>query len=171
MYCEPYQCRDSWAVGEQSFRQSVARIEQIKFCLSENLRPFGSVLVGPFSLIQPKILSVCLRARLAGAKVDEVVLLALRASQLQLRREITREVDRLCQKYTNSRHALIAIDQGVAIELLGAVIKHVAGVRPTRPQLVRALLAIKTAKRGTVFQLGGGIVLDFTTRNYTVSVV
>lgn len=112
-----------------------------------------------------------LRARLAGAKVDEVALLALRASQLQLRREITREVDRLCQKYTNSRHALIAIDQRVAIELLGAVIKHVAGVRPTRPQLVRALLAIKTAKRGTVFQLGGGIVLHFTTRNYTVSVV
>ncbi len=112
-----------------------------------------------------------LRARLAGAKVDEVALLALRASQLQLRREITREVDRLCQKYTNSRHALIAIDQEVAIELLGAVIKHVAGVRPTRPQLVRALLAIKTAKRGTVFQLGGGIVLHFTIRNYTVSVV
>lgn len=112
-----------------------------------------------------------LRARLATAKVDEGALLALRARQLQLRREINREVDRLFQKYTNSRHALIAMDTEVAVELLGATIKHAAGVRPTRPQLLRALLAIKTAKKGTIFQLGGGVVLHFTTRNYTVSVV
>ena len=111
------------------------------------------------------------RAWLAGANIDTAAVLALRARQLQLRREINVELDRLCKECTNSRHALITIDPEVATELLGATIKRATGIRPTRPQLVRAVLAVKTAKKGTTLQLGSGIHLHFTTRNYTVSVV
>ncbi len=109
-----------------------------------------------------------LRHRLAGAQIDVVALLCLRARQLQLKAAINREVNRLCQKYTNSRHFLANCDKSVACELLAADIARAAGVRPMRPQLERALLAVKTARPGAVYNVGGGVNLHFTARNYTV---
>jgi len=60
--------------------------------------------------------------------------------------------------------------ESVAIELLGAEIASIA-TRPTRPRLKRALIAIKTAAPGSVHQIGDGISLEFTARNYTVRVI
>lgn len=91
--------------------------------------------------------------------------------QLKLRRLIDREVLRLLETHHGSRYFLSQLEETVAIELLGSAIEAAGGMRPMRPQLVRALLAIKTAKPGTTYQVGGGVSLKFTARNYAVKVV
>lgn len=95
----------------------------------------------------------------------------LRSSQLQLRRAIRHETTGLLQQHAGSRHFLTQIDSAVAIELLGSDIEDQVGRRPTRPQLARALHAIKIAAPGTTYQVGGHIELKFTSRKYRVKVV
>lgn len=107
--------------------------------------------------------------QLTPAQEDEV--LRLRAEQLQLKRDIARESARLLAGHAGSRHFFTQIDTAVAIELLGTQIEGAGAQRPTRPQLVRAVHAIKTAQPGSVFQLGSGVELHFTSRKFTVSVV
>ena len=91
--------------------------------------------------------------------------------QLKLRQSIEDEVGSLLQTYHGSRYFLTQLDEALASELLGTEITAAGGVRPTRPQLIRALLAIKTARPGTSHQIGGGVTLEFETRNYRVKVV
>jgi hypothetical protein len=68
-------------------------------------------------------------------------------------------------------HLLTQIDDATAVELLGYMVEKAGATRPTRPQLVRALHAVKTAKPGTSCQVGSGIELHFTARKFTVVVV
>ena len=91
--------------------------------------------------------------------------------QLKLRREIEKEVAALLAQHPGSRYFLSQLEESLAVEVLGAAIEAAGSVRPTRPQLRRALLAVKTAKAGTTYQIGGGVSLKFTTRNYLVKVV
>ncbi len=93
---------------------------------------------------------------------------ALRARQLQLRRDITSELRRLVGNHGGSRYFLTHIPHSVAIELLGEHFQQMTGERPTRPQLERALVAVKTAKPGTTSHVGSRISLHFTPRNYEV---
>jgi tRNA(Ile)-lysidine synthase len=95
----------------------------------------------------------------------------LRARQLQLAHDIEHEAAKFAQRHTGSRHFLTVLEAEVAIELLGAMMKAEAGVRPVRPQLERALLAIKTAKPGSLHDVGNGIKMRFTSRNYELLVV
>lgn len=67
-----------------------------------------------------------------------------------------------------SRHPLIVTDATSASELLRAAVKSATGYSPTRPQLDRALLAIKTARPGTLHSLGGGVRLRFGRRHFLV---
>ena len=102
--------------------------------------------------------------------IDGAQLMHLRARQLQLRQDINTEVARLRVLHQGSRYFIGMIPVGAAIELLGAEIANVT-VRPTRPRLERAVQAIKTAGPGSVYQVGDGINIEFTARNYRVALV
>ena len=110
-----------------------------------------------------------LHAHLPVEATEELV--RLRARQLQLAHDIEREAIKFTQKHTGSRHFLTVLDHEVAVELLGTMMKAEAGVRPVRPQLERALLAIKTAKPGSMHDVGNGVKMRFTSRNYELLVV
>lgn len=97
--------------------------------------------------------------------------LRLRARQLQLRRDISWETDRILMSQNITRHFMTMLEQGTAVELLGSWLEREAGVRPTRPQLERTLLSIKTAKPRTTHQVGNGINLHTTSRNFFVNQV
>ena len=110
-----------------------------------------------------------LTSLLAVSAAEQVM--ALRARQLQLRRDIARESAHVLAAHMGSRHFLTQIDDVTAVELLGYMVEKAGATRPTRPQLVRALHAVKTAKPGTSCQVGSGIELHFTARKFTVVVV
>lgn len=96
-------------------------------------------------------------------------LLMLYHRQVALREEIYEEVKHvLGLAKTNvsdeyDRYFFIMLDKPVALELL----KHIIPV--TKPQLLKMLLAIKTAKQHTHLQIGGGIKLYFTKRTFIVA--
>jgi tRNA(Ile)-lysidine synthetase-like protein len=112
-----------------------------------------------------------LRARLAHRPVSRGQLHDRWLHQIKLRREIDGEIQTLLAHHHGSRYFLTQLDRSVAVECLGADIEAAGGLRPMRPQLERALLAIKTARPGTVHHVGGGVSLRFSARNYTVEVV
>ncbi len=112
-----------------------------------------------------------LRHRLAAATVDTDKLLALRARQLQLRKVIEAETARVWHRAAWSRHFLMQIDETVAIELLGHACQVATGKRPTRPQLLRALLRVKTAKPGAIHHIGDQLKLVVSARKYQISVL
>lgn len=100
---------------------------------------------------------------------DRQAVLALWGEQRQLRREIDQEVESfLDPDHCYSRYFVTNIDEGVACELLRAAILRLSGGGPTRPQCERALLAIKTAKPGSVFEVGGAVRLRFSQRTFVV---
>lgn len=112
-----------------------------------------------------------LRAKLASATIDTTSLLALRAKQLQLKRMIMHEGERLAVRMDGSRYCLTMVDDAVAMELLAAILLHHGITPPERPRLRRAVQAIRTAAAGTRYQVGQGITLEFTARKYRVTVV
>lgn len=112
-----------------------------------------------------------LRVRLARQAVPNEQLHDQWLHQLNLRREIDREVQALLAHHHGSRYFLTQLEQCIAVECLGADIEAAGGLRPMRPQLERALLAIKTARPGAVHHVGGGVLLRFSARNYVVEVV
>jgi tRNA(Ile)-lysidine synthase len=89
--------------------------------------------------------------------------------QVILRASIDNELQAHLQddgKY--SRHFLTNIDAEVACELIRAIVLARGKNSPTRPQMTRALLAIKTAKPNTKADIGGGVILRFTARTFIV---
>lgn len=111
-----------------------------------------------------------MRHKIGGGKLNSKRLMELRARQLQLGHDIDVDAARLVARHRGDRHFLNMTPESVALELLGTEIAEFA-TRPTRPRLKQALIAIKTAAPGSVHQIGGGISLEFTARNYTVRVV
>lgn len=111
-----------------------------------------------------------MRHNLGQSNINSKHLMELRSRQLQLGHDIDLDAARLVAKHKGDRHFLNMTPEGVAIELLGTEIANIA-TRPTRPRLKRALIAIKTATPGSVHQIGDGISLEFTARNYTVRVI
>lgn len=97
------------------------------------------------------------RLRVKITDVDTVLqLAALRVRQVELRDEIEREVATLIEATQGeySRYFFTQIDQSVAVELLRGVAVKEIGCGLPRPQLERALLAIKTARHGAMFPFG-----------------
>lgn len=95
-------------------------------------------------------------------------LLALRSHQISSKRKIEGEVRRLIGDGPHySRYFFTHVDPTVAIECL----RYCTLARLTRPQLERVLIAIKTAKPGSTFQAGDGILFRFTSRNFTVELI
>jgi tRNA(Ile)-lysidine synthase len=100
---------------------------------------------------------------------NKQAILGVWEAQRHLRRAIDTETHQLLgggESY--SRYFLTNIDEAVACELLRAAVLRVSGSGPTRPQCERALLAIKTAKAGTVFEIGGAVRLRFLQRTFIV---
>jgi len=114
-----------------------------------------------------------LRNRLRGhvAKLganEKKRLLELRQKQIDYKHRIDTEVMALVGTGPEySRYFFSHIPKSAAIECLRAISK----AQLTRPQLERALLAIKTAAPKSVYHVGSGLSLDFTTRNFSLSLL
>lgn len=111
------------------------------------------------------------RVRRKLGVIDEVTkqrILALRRQQLATKRAIEEEVRGLVGDGPQySRYFFTHVPSPIAAECLRVVTEGTL----TRPQLQRALLAIKTGKAGSKYQAGTGTTLYFTTRNFTVTLV
>jgi len=95
-------------------------------------------------------------------------LLSLWTKQKSLKQLITSEVERLVGDGPDySRYFFIHIDSAAASECL----RHIVGARLTRPQLTKALHAIKTAMPGKTYDAGSGVKINFTSRNFTVELI
>jgi tRNA(Ile)-lysidine synthetase-like protein len=95
-------------------------------------------------------------------------LLGLWAEQKRLKRLIKDEAARLVgDGPMYSRYFFIHIDQSTAMECL----RHIIGARLTHPQLIKAIHAIKTALPNKTYDAGGGVQLNFTSRNFTVELI
>lgn len=111
-----------------------------------------------------------LRNRLRPRFSDEEVvrqLAALRTRQVELRDPINQEIQELELQPPYSRYLFIMVDKAVGIELLRSLVE----ARATRQQLSRALLAIATFRSGSVYEVGSGVSLHFTSRHFTVQMV
>lgn len=96
-------------------------------------------------------------------------LLDLFSQQRALRQTIHSELDnfaRLQAEY--ERYFLIQLDQLTGLEILSRILQNNCGFTPTRPQLNRALIAIKAAQSGTQHQISTGLKLSFTRRKFIV---
>lgn len=100
---------------------------------------------------------------------NKISVLALWRKQIAKKRLIEEEIaGYLSPTASYSRHFMIMIPSTEAVELLRRFVFAVHGAVPTRPQAERALLAIKTAHPGDVCQIGDGIQLRFTRREFIV---
>ena len=100
--------------------------------------------------------------------VQKQALIEVWQSQTKLKGEIDGQITGLITPDEQSRYFITHIDGSVALELLRASIIVQASASPTRPQLQRALLAIKTARPHTTYEIGDGVKLRFTTRSFIV---
>lgn len=95
-------------------------------------------------------------------------LLELWKNQLLLRHQIEEEVGKFVMSEDYSRYFYICIDFSTGIEILRAAIEKQVGFSPTYPQLIRGIIAIKTARAGAVLEIGDGLKLRFRKRCFIV---
>lgn len=114
-----------------------------------------------------------LRARLAstGEAIDREKLVSLWEQQRDLKAEIDDEDRLLLDESGMRRHFFTQLDDRTAKELLAAAIVRAGGLRPTWPQVERAVIALKTAKPGTVAEVAAGVQIVFTSRHFSVEVI
>ena len=96
-------------------------------------------------------------------------LLDLWRRQKELKQAIDKEAADFIQPFNEySRYLFITIDELSAGELLRGAIVARTQASPTRPQIERALVAIKTARAGSSFELGAGVTLLFKRGTFIV---
>jgi tRNA(Ile)-lysidine synthetase-like protein len=97
------------------------------------------------------------------AAEDKRAVVGVRTRQVALKKDIENALRTYIRKDGEyPRHLFIQVEPAVACELLRAVILAHSGISPTRPQCERALLAVKTARPGTTFEVAGGVALRFS---------
>lgn len=107
-------------------------------------------------------------AQLTAAQ--RLAILKLRQKQCGVAARIDDEATRLIMSGDPyERHIFVHGHDAAALELLRTAIRMSGHLPPTRPQLQRALLAVKTARPGAVHDVGGKVRLRFTTRTFIVS--
>jgi len=90
---------------------------------------------------------------------------ALHSHQKQLKQEIEKETIQLVGTGPEySRYLLTHIPQSAAIECLRFITRGAL----TRPQLLRCLLAVKTAAAGSAYEAGAGVKVRFGTRHFSL---
>jgi tRNA(Ile)-lysidine synthase len=116
-----------------------------------------------------KYLRNSLRQKLTNLDEQTYRLLHLyRDRQVFLRQRVDTEVKRFAGSSPYSRHLLITVSDMVALEVLRAIFIKEIGTSPTRPQLARALHAIKVYQSGKVFEVAAGQTLRFTKTHFVV---
>lgn len=110
-----------------------------------------------------------IRRKLAGMDDDtKRQLLGLWAEQKSIKRLIDNEVKLLVgDGPTYNRYFFINVDFSTGMECL----RYVVNARLTRPQLAKALHAIKTALPNKTYHAGGGVEINFTSRNFTIKLI
>jgi tRNA(Ile)-lysidine synthase len=88
--------------------------------------------------------------------------------QLRLKQEIDAELAALGEENSRSRYFMTHIGASEAYELLRHSIRKEGNVSITRPQAERALIAIKTARPRTSYDIAEGVTLWFTARTFVV---
>lgn len=111
-----------------------------------------------------------LRQRIAQDLADDTktAVLAAWRRQIALREQIEYELTKFSNQKEYSRYFIASVDEQSAIELLRAAVVLATQQSPTRPQLARAILAIKTARPHTTFEIGAGVRLLFGVRTFIV---
>lgn len=100
---------------------------------------------------------------------DKQKVLDLWHGQRELKREIMKETARWRESSGEySRYFFTAIDDTSGHELLRGAISDRVGASPTRPQIERALIAIKTARPGSSIEVGGGVKVLFAKGTFIV---
>lgn len=95
-------------------------------------------------------------------------LLALRSQQIASKKEIDVHIaDLIGEGPAYSRYFFTHIPGSVAVECL----RYITNAQLTRPQLERALLAIKTSQPKTSYEAGAGLTIYFSTRNFSLSLL
>jgi len=90
---------------------------------------------------------------------------ALHEHQKQLRQDIEKETMQLIGSGPEySRYLLTHIPQTAALECLRFITRGAL----TRPQLLRSLLAVKTAAAGSRYEAGSGVKMTFSTRTFSL---
>jgi tRNA(Ile)-lysidine synthase len=111
------------------------------------------------------------RKKLAGLDVQtRQTLLLYRVRQRFLRKEVDNEALRIIGASPYGRHLFISVDDRIACELLRAVLMLEAGRSVTRPQLLRALTAIKVLHGGKRYEVAERITLAFTKTHFIVEI-
>lgn len=102
-------------------------------------------------------------------------LVVLRDQQIALRDQIDTEISRLLGLYvsdgTMTRYELINMPGDAAVEVLDGYLRAQLGRSLTRPQLVRALLVIKTAAPGSTAEIGDRLKIKFEKRTLSIGVL
>jgi tRNA(Ile)-lysidine synthase len=110
-----------------------------------------------------------LRQRLGSLDAQTKETLTLyRNRQVALRREVETEAGGLVGESPYSRYLFINTPDIAAEELLRKVVLREVEYYATRPQLSRALLAIKTLHAGRDYELAAGVTLRFTGTSFIV---
>lgn len=116
-----------------------------------------------------KYLRNSLRQKLAAIDDQTRELLQrYRNRQVFLRQEADNESDRLVGASPYLRHLFIAIPAAEGLELLRAAFQREGVIVPTRPQLQRALHAIKVLHAGRRYEVSRGLHMQFTKTHFTI---
>lgn len=109
------------------------------------------------------------RQRLKGVDDEAIELLGLyRNRQVAIKHQIDKETERIALSSPYSRHLFISIPSREARELLRSIVITVTGAAETRPQLDRALIAIKTFAPGKRFEINNKATLLFTKTEFVI---
>ncbi len=93
-----------------------------------------------------------------------------RNRQAFLSHQVDNESQRLVNHSPYLRHLFIITPDIAALELLRSVFIREAGTSPTRPQLGRALHAVKVLHSGKRYEVAAGVSLRFTKTHFVVEV-
>lgn len=110
-----------------------------------------------------------LRRKLIGLDDDTKQLLRMyRERQCYIRKTVDDEASEIAGESPYSRYLFINAPRKASLELLRATLVKQAGTAPTRPQMKRALLAIKTYHGGSQYEVAEGVSLSFTKTHFVV---
>ncbi|MEI6054204.1 MAG: tRNA lysidine(34) synthetase TilS [Candidatus Saccharibacteria bacterium] len=111
------------------------------------------------------------RVRLQTAKMsddEKLQVLCLWETQKDIKKVVDQEVRSLVGDGPSySRYFFTHVGEASAIECL----RCITGARLTRPQMLKLLFNIKTIKAGKKYTAGGGVKINFTSRNFTVELL
>lgn len=119
--------------------------------------------------VNTKYLRNDVRQRLKGIDDETIELLGLyRNRQVFIKHQVDKESGHIVGSNPYSRHLFISVPNREARELLRSIIITVTGAAETRPQLDRALIAIKTFAPGKRYEINNKATIRFTKTEFVI---